>query len=189
MRYGIARDTAGGPRTRSLMSDTKNIQLTEAAEQELARVLDEYREQLLDTMSQAGFIPGEDLLEVTARDVETAVRRLKFGRTRRVATRRLQAQFFVVFGAALVAAGFLYPVIEDVIKNTTQVIFIVAGVYMALIGVFFWRFLGTRYADDERETSLRARAADLDLLLDRRLEEVQRSISELRDSAPSEGHE
>ena len=148
------------------MSESNKIQLTQPAEERLAAVLNAYREELIDVLEHEKFVPGEDVSEATAADVELAVRRLRQGMTRRVELRRFYAQVMFAMAVVMTAAGFLYPYLGELLSNPTQMILILMGFYTGMAALFINRMMSLRYARDRESTpDLGERIASLERAL------------------------
>lgn len=160
------------------MLDERRIQLTEPAEKRLSSVVDGYREEILDIIRRENFVPGEDLTEVTASNVDDAVRRLRYGRTRRTETRKFQAQLFLWMGLALLSVGIGYPFFRDMLSNPVQMVLTATGAYVLLAGVFYYRVLALRFPDNrDKDDDLREKVAGIESSL----RELKKSQAEPED--------
>lgn len=149
------------------MAENKTIRLTNAAQERLEKALESYRQEILNVLEQEKFVPGEEVIEGTAADVDAIARRIKYGKTKRVELRRFYAQIFTLIGGLLLAAGLLYPQFKEISSNPVQMVLIVGGIYLGGAGLFLYRMISVRYSskitpDDE---DLRERIANLERLL------------------------
>lgn len=148
------------------MSQSSRVQLTQSAETRLSSVLQAYREELMHVLEREKFVPGEEVTEATAADVDLAVRRLRQGKTRLIEIRRLSAQLMLLIAGIMVTAGLIYPHLSDLLQNRTQMILIASGLYIGLMALFMYRMMSIRYGRERDAASdLGERIANLERAL------------------------
>lgn len=149
------------------MAEDKKIRLTNAAQERLEEALESYKQEILNVLEQERFVPGEEVIEGTAADVDAIARRIKYGKTKRVELRRFYAQIFTLIGGLLLAAGLLYPQFKGIFSNPVQIVLIVGGIYLGGAGLFLYRMISVRYSSKitSNDKDLRERIANLERLL------------------------
>ena len=130
---------------------TKKIQLTASGEERLEVAVSEYRERITKYLEENKFVPGEDVVEITALDVKQAVEEYSFGRTRRSRIRQLYGQVAILFGAMMLAAGVLYPSLQ-ITQSPVQIILLAYGACFSFIGFFFHRLTKMRESENRDDS-------------------------------------
>jgi hypothetical protein len=150
------------------MSSDYKVKLTGPAEERLSSFLESYRKEILEVLRREKFVPGEDITEASAADVDTAIRHVRQGKTRRVEISRLYSQMILAIGGLLILAGITYPTLTGI--KQIQIVLIGAGMYLGLAGLVFYRLLALRYP----------RQADGSPDMSERLSNLERMVSELK---------
>lgn len=98
------------------------------------------------------FVPGESVIEVTERDIREMEQALRFDvrkRTRSAPFAQLITSVYIVVGVLFSVAGFVYPRLQEIVVDTTQVTLILLGIVLMVFG-----FVGRQwflYRDLRRE--------------------------------------
>lgn len=166
------------------MTKKERVQLTDSAKKRLASLLDSYSAELLEVLEREKFVPGEEITEVTASDIDDAEWRLRHGRTRRINSRKLMVRMSVVVGALLVLLGVMYPTLRESLGNPVQLVLIVVGLYFAAVGLLLYQTLAARYPQEYAEDhNLREKTVALErdrLILLERIAALERDLQELK---------
>lgn len=120
------------------MSTDKNVQLTEPAEKRLETVLESYRYEILEVIAHENFVPGEEVTEATAADIENAIYRLRFGTTNRVEIAKLYAFATAMMGILVTLLSSVWSFFSKLVYS--EYIIMALGVYISLLGfMLYWR--------------------------------------------------
>ncbi|EAQ82330.1 hypothetical protein [Blastopirellula marina] len=134
-------------------SNAKKIEYTESGKERLAELNDLIQRQIEDEIRERKFLPGDDVIEVTASDIEEVKRsmRLRFHNERapRLQMTELVTRLYLVIGILLTLAGIMYPLLDTIRQNPIQYSMIGMGVVMSLMSMFM-----TYYVKMRRETYL-----------------------------------
>jgi|GEM_PF-5010544 len=127
------------------------IDLTVPAKKELDNVIEGYKKLLLNNVQPIKDAEGKDRVEVTASDIDRAVRLIQYGKTKRVLLRQTIAQIFAILGVLLMIGGLFYPQIEESIRNPIQAMVIAGGIYLGIAGFYLHAMSGSRYPESTND--------------------------------------
>lgn len=113
------------------MDTEKRIEFTGPAKERLEAALAEYRGAIEAVIGHDNFVPGENVIEATASDVEKAARRLVLVSRERNELRSIITGLYLVLGVLTIFAGLFYPMLEQIVRDRpAQLLVILTGVAM-----------------------------------------------------------
>ena len=132
---------------------SKQIEYTESGQQRLEQLNGLIQRQIEDELRNRKFLPGGDVIEATASDIEEIKRsmRLRFQNDRvpRLQMTELVTRMYLIIGVLLTIAGIMYPLWDTIRQNPVQYSMIGMGVLMSLMSLFM-----NYYVKIRRETFL-----------------------------------
>jgi len=118
------------------MGDDRSVTFTPSAKARLEQALDDYRKQLESVISNENFVPGEQVIEATASDVEQAARRLRLvGRAQPLAFELITTSYAII-GLLITLAGIFYPTLLMIWEQRPEQFGVIAtGVGILLVSL------------------------------------------------------
>lgn len=113
---------------------------TESADAELNNFLKSQQKALEESIAREKFVPGDEILEITASDIKTAVLDLKINRLTRKkqSFAALISKAYIFIGLLLASGAYFYTEIQYMIShNHIQAALFASGLCLAAIGYGF----------------------------------------------------
>lgn len=126
------------------MPDSK-VKYTEPAVQRLEEMKMSYVEQIERLIRDNKYVPGDNLVEVTASDIEEAARHIRIVRRRKSEMAETFAYLYLVIGTLVTLAGFFFYDIQVMFTHPgPRGVLVLAGITLVLASFFFQRFIKNR---------------------------------------------
>ena len=121
------------------------FQYTEAAKERLNVLKSQYTESIERVIYDRKYIPGEEIVEVTASDLEQASEYLKVAPPPKNDRIKISSMIYGILGLILAVIGLFYPFFMEMIKESPErVILVIAGIAMISIGIWISRRIKSR---------------------------------------------
>jgi len=132
----------------------RRIIYTDAAKERRARLIDEVSAKLESILVERKFVPGEDVVELTASDVDEVARTLEFHFRDRYEQRarfqQLVTSSYLAIGVLLVIAGLFLEYVQVLLESPTQRLLVVMGMLMTAMSIVLRSSMRSRAARYER---------------------------------------
>jgi len=124
----------------------KKIIFTQEAEKQLAVAHKDFEKQLLKIIRSKNHYPGDDIIEVTASDIDISMKDMRFTLHSKVVLNTFfKFILFLLCGTIMSVLGIFYnTIIGIILNNPERLLFLVCGVWMLLVS--FYMFIKFRLA-------------------------------------------
>jgi hypothetical protein len=156
----------------------KSIIYTDSASKKLDSILNNFKQRLTDDIQESKNYPGEELIEITASDIEEIYERVTIrSRRSKNGTKssmiRLILPIYFIAGIALVLYGFFSEQIQQLINNDrNSIIYILTGFIISLTTGTMYYLIKQR--ESERKRDLYREKFDIEReLLEREISKIK----------------
>lgn len=117
----------------------KDVRYTPSGQRRMESLQEDIRSQIEEILERHAYIPGEDVVEVTAGDVDEVARSLRIQvqnrRHRAHLYRRLIIRVYMIMGALLVFAGLFFDTVRVILDDPLRATILAGGIAMLLAGL------------------------------------------------------
>jgi hypothetical protein len=116
-----------------------DVVYTPEAEKRLDIAKNEFVEKLEEAVKSRKYYPGDEVLEITASDIEIASKYVVFRKPNAMATKLNILIIYMIFGFLLTVTGLFYEEFINLVRsNPTRIIFVAAGFTTSLMSLFMY---------------------------------------------------
>jgi hypothetical protein len=134
------------------MNTSKRIIYTESAEERLSKFNSEIKEEIENYLRERKYVPGDELIEVTASDIDEVAYRFRIQRPIRSNKKTLIPIVYSIIGLFTTTIGIFYNQIISLLQgDPKRLILIAGGMFMLLISWFYLYLLKLREKQESKE--------------------------------------
>jgi len=149
----------------------KSIIYTDTAQKKLDKILIEFKNKIEEDIRLSKNYPGEELIEITASDVEETSERfyLEEKNSKIAAKNRLLKRIlpiYVILGVFLMLFGLFYSEVNDLLLNEpNRLIYVLIGFILVLVGVAYYYSILQKESESKKDSILTniAREREIDI--------------------------
>lgn len=137
------------------MDSRKDVVYTESGKREMEEALMHYRANLVRIIRREKFVPGDNTLEITASDVQRAVRGIRPYSSRPFASRELVLRIYTILGILMAVAGLFYDQLRSLLLDDPfKIVLFLAGAIFSVASFVLSQFYRARRLVEEREREI-----------------------------------
>ena len=133
------------------MDSNKEVVYTKAAEEKMEEAVDRYQRMLERFVRDEKFVPGDEVLEITASDVQRASRQVRLISSRG-STQENILKLYASFGAIIALIGLFYETFQRLLTDSPiKLALVSSGLIVSLTSAFLLQIYRRRRLEAERE--------------------------------------
>lgn len=127
-----------------------DVVYTPEAEKRLERAKSEFVEQLEGAVKSRKYYPGDEVLEITASDIEVVSKYFVFRKPNKMAAKLNILIVYMVFGFSLAVTGLFYEEFVDLLRsNPIRLVFVFAGFSTLIMSMLMY----VKYKQEAQESA------------------------------------